>query len=98
MPSSILFFAGMKANSTQNSRKEIISSLHFEGNGIIPFTDRRNVLRGAGIDRAGILTPDILLKPFPVRKLNLKAFHGVFGGNVSKKSTTPALNSLRRLK
>ena len=96
MPSSALFFAGMDANSAQKSRKEIISSVQFEGNIIILFTDCRNVLRGAGIYRAGILTPDVILKPPPVRKLNMKAFHGTFGGNILKKWTTPARNSLRR--
>jgi len=97
MPSSTLFFAGMDANSAQNSRKEIISSVQSEGNVIIPFTDGRNVLRGAGIDRAGILTPDVLLKPSTVRKFNLKAFHGVLG-DILRKLTTPARNSLTRLK
>ena len=37
------------------TRKDFGITSQFEGNGIIPFTDGRNVLRGAGIDRAGIL-------------------------------------------
>ena len=80
-----LLLTRMNTNSTQNGRKEVIFPVKFEGQVIILFTDCRDVLRGAGIDGAGIFTPDVLFKPSPVRELNVKALHGTFGGNILKK-------------
>ena len=100
---SALLFARVDTDSTQYIGKEVVGPVEFEGKAVIPFSNGMDVLRGAGVDRAGILAPDILFEPVLVRDLNMEAIssksvHGVLNLKALRSLETPSRISLRRLK
>ena len=101
--SSTLLFAGMDTNSAQNGREEIVTSVELESQTVIFSNDRCNVLGGTGVNRAGILTPDIFFKPFLVGDLDAKAIgkslvHGILNLKIFMRLETPERKSLSLLK
>ncbi len=70
--SPALLLTGVNANPPQYGREEIVLSVDLEGKIVVAFHDGRDILRRSGVDRAGVLTADLLFEPALIRNYNAK--------------------------